>query len=110
MEIIDLYAALLAAAVDPQRKTKFRRGYVDIVRGLEPLDALVLSELRHERTLHSTKLNFIATELNRGQDEIDVSFDNLKKLELVAQQNIGPSATSPNITSKGRQFLAVVFD
>jgi len=44
-ELQDLWAQLIAAAMDPQRANRVRRSFIDTVQRLDPLDALVLKEL-----------------------------------------------------------------
>src|SRR6266567_4418792 len=44
-ELQELYARLLAAAMDPNRASQVRRSLVEFVRQLDPLDASVLQQL-----------------------------------------------------------------
>jgi hypothetical protein len=44
-ELVDLWARLLANAMDPDRISDIRSGYIDILKKLEPLDARILDYL-----------------------------------------------------------------
>jgi len=47
-ELLDLWAALLAAASDPARRKAYRREFVAIAKELEPVDIIVLMEIGRE--------------------------------------------------------------
>jgi hypothetical protein len=44
-ELQEIWARLLAAAMDPSRRSLVRRDFVDIVKQMEPLDAVVIEKL-----------------------------------------------------------------
>lgn len=81
----NLWARLLAAAVDKSRADLVRTNYIDIVKQLDPIDALVLSELSGSQPNTNRNLrNEIAGELGLPPDQIEVSLLNLHRLGLVA--------------------------
>ena len=41
-EIQELWARLLASALDPSRRMRVRKSFVDTLKGFDPIDALVL--------------------------------------------------------------------
>ena len=110
-ELVELWARLLAAAADPSRSSRFRIAFIDIVKRMDPLDAIVLRAFHRHRTAlmnlqsHSETLQHIQNELKITQDELEASAFNLKKLEL------GVSSTYwafGELSSLGREFLRAV--
>jgi hypothetical protein len=83
-ELIDLWAALLAAAIDPARKSRYRRQFVDIVKQLEPVDAVVLRALVKEGggVFYEQRKDF-ADSLGITEDQMDVSFGALRNVDLI---------------------------
>ncbi|HWU25438.1 MAG TPA: Abi-alpha family protein [Rhizomicrobium sp.] len=106
-ELQDIWARLLAAALDPSRKHLFRREYVEIVRRLEPLDTLVLRQLNTSTNLTPNRLAWIANRLSKAEDEVALAFRNLQKLELIEP----PGANNVHVplpSALGKQFLVTV--
>ena len=84
-ELQDLWARLLAAAMDPARSHQVRREFIDIVKQLEPLDAVVIEKLcQWEGTTVSNPTAQLASELGATNDEIDAARINLGKIGLHA--------------------------
>jgi len=110
----ELYAALLAAALDPKRASLYRREFVDIVKRLEPLDVIVLPLLNTTAQMPPNRMTALAVRLNRNADEIELSFRNLLRLELVWQNSaiavtpLNPTPGQPVVTALGKQLLAIV--
>jgi hypothetical protein len=106
-ELKQLYANLIAAAIDPKRASRYRREFVEIVRQLEPLDAVVLPMLNRDDGLAPSRREYIATILAVGSDQIELCFRNLLRLELVWKgQNAGNQQFQPLTTALGKEFLA----
>ena len=72
----DMWARLLANALDPRTDVSLQRILIDTLREFEPLDALVLSAagppLKH--------LHDVATDLRRRGTEVQVSAQRLDRL------------------------------
>jgi hypothetical protein len=83
-ELQDIWAKLLATAVDAARAHQVRANFIEIVKQLEPLDALVLTRI--SPNLAQPIRNTIAQLLNRSPDEVEVALVNLARLNLVAGQ------------------------
>jgi len=109
-EIRDLFARLLAAAMDPKRRTRFRRDYIQIVRQLEPLDALVFKNLAKTEQMAPTRLEFIAKAIDRHRDEIAVAFDKLDSLGLIAMRKEVPDPGRPFLSPMGRELTTLLDD
>jgi hypothetical protein len=70
----ELWARLLAAALDPKRSGQVRLSYINTLKQFDPLDALVMNELY---TLsgepHPNRRDYLAGKLGKSSNEIEVS-------------------------------------
>lgn len=107
-ELIDLWARLLAAAADPGRNKKYRREFAEIVKQLEPLDAAVLPSLAASHEMLPYRSQYIAAKLSVPEDQVLVSFRNLRRLELAHDQPGATQKINPCLTALGREFLSLV--
>jgi hypothetical protein len=107
-ELQDIWARLLAAAADPDRANFFRQQFIEAAKGLDSLDAAVLkgAQNRGGGNLDRNAMNELAKELQVSIDQIEVSANNLQKLELLAPTHRPASVVSPF----GREFLRAVAD
>ncbi len=106
--IQDLWARLLAAAMDPSRENRVRQRFSEAIERMDPPDALVLASLPDRRGgVTGTDRNAVAQQLGISRDELEISLKNLIRLELLSEMGGGGAATTP----LGREFLfAVVSD
>jgi hypothetical protein len=105
-ELQDIWARLLAAAADPSRASRFRIAFIDAAKKMDPSDAPFLISLnQHGGRADGTELNAIGSELNITRDEIEVSWNNFRKLELLANDS-----HSALISPFGREFLRAILD
>jgi hypothetical protein len=106
-EIQELWARLLAAAMDPSKTNLVRQRFAQAIQILDPPDTQVLAAL-HGRGGGVTQgdRNAMASELGMSRDEVDVSLANLIRAELVFEPNTQMAALS----AFGREFLRVVMD
>ncbi len=120
-----LWEKLLAAAIAPDTRSRVRVRHIEILKALEPLDALILqrfddlvkaaSELRAERfkreniriggEIGHTELG-AALQLtgNFDKDDVAISFEALDRLGLVKSDTLGGT----HKTALARAFLSVV--
>jgi hypothetical protein len=109
-ELRDLWACLLAAALDPERSEQVRQGFAEAISKMDPLDSLVLKITRNglysvdDRTGKMT-IQKASETLGASKDEIRTSLWNLKKLELVRED-----LADRHTTAFGREFLRVLSD
>jgi hypothetical protein len=110
-ELKEIWASLLAAAVDPARQKSFRHLFIEIAKGLDPLDAILLKALQKKpRNMQLEQmLNWIRElphNLKMSHDEFAVSCLNLESLRLIinAQQH------NMTITPLAREFLRAIED
>lgn len=106
--LVTMWAKLLAAAIDPTRATAYRREYVEIVKQLEPVDVQILPMLGSGAAMAPTRALLIAANLEINTDEIEVSFRNLQRLDLIRTPKDGNPQVYPILTSVSRRLLALV--
>jgi Abortive infection alpha len=112
-ELLDLWAALLAAAADPEKSSWFRIKFIEVVKQLDPLDPLVLQSVAGLRPKYPDlqNLNNISQPLGRTHDEVAVSLANLEAVGLASR--VSPRDDSPNYhfvetTPLGRELLRTI--
>jgi abortive infection alpha-like protein len=110
-ELQELWAQLLAAAVDPKRSKLVRRSFISTVSQLDPLDAAVLFK-RHEHSASSIQpddLRFVATSLHLSEQEVEVSVQHLDQLGCVQIDRKDPGRllviSHFTTTSYGRELI-----
>jgi hypothetical protein len=105
-DLKDLWARLLAAAMDPARTHLVRLAFIDVAKKMDPMDAAVLRLASAPGEVAGSRLSEIGARLGASRNEIDVSIANLVKLEL-ARYSHAPNAL---ITPFGQEFLRAVED
>jgi hypothetical protein len=107
-ELLDIWAELLAAAMNPKRSNMYRREFVNIVQQLEPLDVQVLP-LLVDGTLYDPSRQFhISHRLGVTEEQVLLSFRNLRRLDLTEDRPGAALGAKPTATVLGKQLLAVV--
>lgn len=109
-ELQEMYARLIAAAMDPKRVKQYRREFVQIVNQLEPLDALVLQLLSKPDMSGSEWIRKIAQALMREPDEVAVCGRNLERLGCAIHPVTPLIEQGAVLAALGRQLLAAVSD
>ncbi len=98
-ELQDLWARLLANATDPKRNT-VRLNFIEAVKRMEPLDALVLQKVK---TSPNSRDAFAQT-FKVPPDQVEIAFENLTTIGcLVAVPGRGPA--NPDLTAFGRELM-----
>jgi len=109
-ELQELWAQLIAAAMDPQRENRVRRSFIDTIQRLDPPDALVLKALYDAPfgTLSPNPQDFLVQRLKVSAEELAISAINLHDLRCV----ITDSTTHPsfNLTVYGRELVKACSD
>jgi abortive infection alpha-like protein len=106
----DLWAKLLASAMDPARTTLVRPSLIELLKQLDPLDARALIEIKKLGGAGSSSGNFpefFSQRLGVTQDEGYFSLQHLHALGCIGSD---PTTTTPNLTAKGRLLLKAVSD
>jgi hypothetical protein len=110
-ELQELWAQLIAAAMDPQRANRVRRSFIDTVQRLDPLDALVLKELDAAfgaGTLSPNPRDFLIQRLKVRSQDIELSGITLNDLRCVNS----PAIADPGflLTIYGRELVRACSD
>jgi hypothetical protein len=103
-ELQELWAELLAAAVDPNRVKDMRSAYVDIAKSLEIDDLSVLRHFAKKTQITAGERSAMSGSLGLTLDRGNVSIDHLKQLGLV----FDPNGLILVITSLGKEFMRLV--
>lgn len=102
----ELWAKLLAAAMDPSRKNCVRLSFVATLKQMDPLDAKILEALYDAPGGFAGGANgrdVLSQKFSVSKDEVVVSFSNLEKLNCLG---FGDTARiSPNIGALGRLLV-----
>jgi hypothetical protein len=111
-ELQDLWARLLAAAMDPKRRDAMRQAFIYTVKEMDPLDAAVLKVIRDNGGAQwsPTGRDAIATRLACSRDEVIVSFQHLAKLDCVSFTDSSGPRIMPFLTPFGTLLMKVVSD
>jgi hypothetical protein len=77
--IFQMWEALLATAADPAQRVEVKPAFIDVLRQLTPVDALVLKTISLLPIIHP---NGQLTSLNIPAEELCLSIENLLRLRL----------------------------
>jgi hypothetical protein len=108
-ELQELWAQLIAAAMDPQRRNRVRRSFIDTVQRMDPLDALVLKTLCEPIAWAPHVLVVLADNLRVTRQEIEVSALNLANLKCLRNISLEVSDNFA-ITFYGRELVRACFE
>ena len=103
----DLFAKLIAAAIDPERSQFYRREFLRVAGELDPIDALVLPLIDVAAQIDPNKKQWIAQRISRQPSEVELALRNLLRLELTWEPpgGAGNPKIHPILTTLGKQFL-----
>jgi hypothetical protein len=115
-ELQELWASLIAAAMDLNRKGFVRADLVATVKQLEPLDALVLKavyEAQGSQLMPNGRDN-LARRFSVSSDEMTACFQNLERLGCFVRRGDQPPESEmvkedPVIGSRGRLLMRAVY-
>lgn len=108
-ELQDLWARLLAAAMDPAREENVRQSFIAAISQLDPLDARVLVWMSSYSGPEIINLaDKACKELNASQDEIQISLVNLAKVGCICHE--AQRRQHPILVPFGRRLLSACFD
>jgi Abortive infection alpha len=125
-ELVDLWARLLANAMDPNLNS-VRQSFIEAVKKMDPMDAVVLRHLHEAKiTLVSdysapsstgtTGITNIAREIDRRDDEVEVSIRHLKDLLFVDEHSFIEGEDDEQherlswwVNAAGREFLRACY-
>jgi hypothetical protein len=106
-ELKSVWRRLLANAFHPDRSSRVRGSFVEVVKKMDPLDAVVLQRMVEAGpgTLGPNARDFLRKSLELSIREILLSFDNLKKLGL-----LDPTAdpANPQVSDRGHLLIEAI--
>jgi hypothetical protein len=104
-ELIDVWAKLWAAAMDPSRKAMVRRSLIDAVKKMEPIDAVifeVLAKANPDEAADYWKL-VRSKHVSYTEDEVTVSIFALDDLGIFT-----PRLGKPQVTPLGKMLAKAI--
>jgi hypothetical protein len=105
-ELQELFARLLANAMDPARANDLRIEFIEAVRRFHPRDALILQKLAEASgSLSPNTRDYFVSYLKLSSAAVEVSIANLVETKCVAPQVVGQPSNF-HLTSFGRELLA----
>jgi len=107
-ELQDMFASLLAAAMDPARVDEVRQSFVEAVKRMDPLDARILQDADDSLSGHGDMRGQLALGFDVSEDQIQVSFENLCALGLA--EFVSSGRRGVHFTAKGRELMRVATD
>jgi Abortive infection alpha len=108
-ELQELWAQLIAAAMDPQRANRVRRSFIDTLQRLDPLDALIVRELYKLSGNRSSRQSLVPI-LGVEDIEIELSILNLVDLRCVDGPVGSDASLGFSLTSYGRELVRACSD
>lgn len=109
-ELRELFSRLAAAAVDPRRRQGYRREFVDVVKGMEPIDTIVLPAMVSTNAGGPGWVDAVQRYTKRDAVEIQLSAMNLERLGCVYAGGNSRAEDAAFLTALGRQFVKIVTD
>jgi hypothetical protein len=106
----NLWARLLATAMDPARRDQMRQAFVETVKQMDPMDALVLGTMprAREAAVWDDAVGPLSTIFVCEQDEVRVSFEHLAKLNCINFVDDLGARVRPYLTPFGKLLTNVV--
>jgi Abortive infection alpha len=103
-QLQNLWAALLAASMNPNKETQLRLAFIERLQKLDPPDAKIITYFSGDRrTIADQDKDKTARELGLTLDELLVSVRNLQELYIASD-----NGTQVALTPFGREFLRCV--
>jgi len=103
-DLSELWARLLAAAMDPKRSV--RKRFIEAVREMDPVDARVFQKLAEHAHWTPSSLVAVASALGLQTEEVTVSFQNLYRIGCIEHSNA--NLVNPHISAFGNLLLTAI--
>jgi hypothetical protein len=104
-DLQDLWARLLAAAMDPTRQARVRQGFIATIGQMDPIDAMVLQTIRAINSdFDGAPRGEMQRRLSLSPDDLSMSLDHLVELKCL----YSPNNSSYQMTPYGRGLLYAV--
>jgi hypothetical protein len=99
--------------MDPRRRAGMRQSFIQAVKQMDPMDALVLKAIREAgvTSWEPTRRAWVARKLKCSTDEIIVSFAHLNRLDCISMDEVNArSKIEPSMRPFGTLRMSVVSD
>jgi hypothetical protein len=109
-QLVDLWARLLAAAIDPTRRARVRQSFITTLKQMDPLDAKILEVIYDQFPggfMGQNGRDALAHRLNISTDEVLVSFLKLERLDCI-DFDLNLLKVSPTISAYGKLLLGAL--
>ena len=116
-ELVDLWARLLACAMDPAEKNGVRHSFIAAVKEMDPPDARIMHYIYGEKVTRirhggggskmDTSMELISLELGKRQDDVVVSIEHLGALGFLSTAPTDKNIWFPN--SKMKEFMRACY-
>ena len=108
-ELQDIWARLLAAALDPSRSSRYRREFVNAAKRLEPTDVKVLLSMRDGNANEHGQVNIVAEQSGVPKDQVLVAFESLIEAKCCTNNNGNHfPVTGVFVSPLGRELIAIL--
>jgi Abortive infection alpha len=105
-ELQDLWASLLAAAMDPARANAVRLEFIEAAKVLHPRDAVIMQTLhQNPGQLSPNTRDYLANALKITSDAVEVALRNLEKASCVSSQDVPRNSGNWFLTAFGRELM-----
>jgi Abortive infection alpha len=110
-ELEDLWSRLLAATMERGRRDAMRQSFIQAVKQMDPMDALVRKAVREVdvTSWEPNRRSWVASKLKCSTDEVIVSFAHLNRLDCISMDEGGALAkVQPSMRPFGTLLMNVV--
>jgi hypothetical protein len=98
----ELWARLLAAAMDPARSQLVRQTFITALKAMDPLDPRILQQIWQKMPAGAMNENDLSNALSVARDEVDVSIYNLRRLGCILDPAL---SHAPALSAFGRELM-----
>ena len=109
-ELNEMWERLLSAAMNKNKANSIRQVYIDILKRMDPLDALIFARLSTNGENNSR--DKIAKEIGRNVSQVDISFANLVDFRCCrfadTQSHADGTYSHAHLTSLGQELQRVL--
>jgi hypothetical protein len=106
-ELREVWARLMAAAMDPRRANDVRQSFIEAVKKLDPLDARVLAVLAGAPVGGVHSLDRVTARVEATRDQVWVSLQNLTGIGCL-EKRVGFENLA--LSAMGRELMRVLSD
>jgi hypothetical protein len=103
-ELKELWARLLASAIDPSRRDSIRKSFIETIKQFDPIDARVFEKFGERVRWEPDTSAALSEILKISRDEVFVSIENLTRLNCLTRATV----TEPQLTPFGSLLMSAL--